>query len=548
MPPGRAKLGFIGLLILLSLPDLFSPPISPTIARQTQTYSQTRHFVASGFSPAGMAMDIDGPRLFRVVYEFPLYQTVVGSLFALYRPGFFWGKLVSLSAAVAGLWIFLQLARDQWGDPVAWRAGLFLATSPITLLLSTAFQPDALALALAAGALYVLNRWRQAPTLSRWLVFLLLLLASALAKVPILVPFLPLVAVSVLRVGGRWRRPTAVEILLALVVFFVPFAAWSLYRTTLMDSSSLVVERSMFFVGDLSRFLQSSFYLKLALILGAMAMCGAGVPLAVLGLRDLDAAGRALILGAVLYFVLIPTAAEQTYYALPLAPLLALLMARGMLWLEQRLSAKVQPAVVACWTAGFLVAAPYTLRHDTVSLEAARAASAVSATDDLLFVMNMHDRGVGVGGLNPSIVTLADRRGWNVQFDTTDVDVLRRQIEARRTDGARWIVATWFTPDLDPWFMPLLPASFSRCPRLNGEPIDGRAITDRLSRHYPVVATGPNFALLRLPSDSNEALARPRNESIDAPDDGDRDVKHLQLHARESPPLEHAAVEPPGRH
>jgi hypothetical protein len=289
-----------------------------------------------------------------------------------------------------------------------------------------------------------------------------------------------------------------VEALLALVVFVAPFVAWSLYRTTLMDSSSLVVERTMFFVGDLSRFLRPSFYLKLAFILGAMAICGAGVPLFVLGLRGLDAAGRALICGAVLYFVLIPTAAEQTYYALPLLPLLALLMARGMLRLEQRFSPTVRPAVVACWVAGFLVAAPYTLRHDTVSFEAARAASVVSGAADLLFVMNMHDRGVGVGGLNPSIVTLANRRGWNVQFDTTDVDALRRQIETRRKDGARWIVATWFTPDLDPWFTPLLPPSFSRCPRLNGVTVGGRAIADRLAEHYPVAASGANYAVLKI--------------------------------------------------
>ena len=326
----------------------------------------------------------------------------------------------------------------------------------------------------------------------------MLLLGSALTKFPIVVPLLPLVGESALRVGDRWRRPTVAEALSALLVVVGPFLAWSLYRTALMDSTSLIVERSMFLVGDLSRFLQPSFYLKPALILGAMAMCGAGVPLALLGVRGLDAAGRALMLGAILYFVLIPTAADQTYYALPIVPLLALLMARGMWRLEQSWSAKARIAVVICWMAGFAVAAPYTLRHDDVSFEAARAAAAVSRAEDLLFVMNMHDRGVGVGGLNPSIITLAGRRGWNVHFDTTDADVLRRQIEARRKEGARWIVATWFTPDLDPWFTPILPASFSRCPRLNGVTVDGRAITDGLSRYYPVVATGSNFAVLKL--------------------------------------------------
>ena len=72
-------LAIIGLHVILLLGDLFSPPISPTIARQT--HAQVVHFVAAGFSPSGLAMDIDGPRPFKVVYEFPLYQAVVGTLF-----------------------------------------------------------------------------------------------------------------------------------------------------------------------------------------------------------------------------------------------------------------------------------------------------------------------------------------------------------------------------------------------------------------------------------------------------------------------------------
>jgi len=110
--------------------------------------------------------------------------------------------------------------------------------------------------------------------------------------------------------------------------------------------------------------------------------------------------------------------------------------------------------------------------------------------------MNMHDRGVGIGGLNPSILTLAGRRGWNVQFETTDLDALRSQIERRRFEGVRWIVATWFTPDLDPWFTPLLPMDFSRSPRMNGSPVDGLTIVNRLSASYPVVTRGANFAVL----------------------------------------------------
>jgi hypothetical protein len=483
---------------LLSLPDLFSPPISPTISRQTQTYAQTVHLAESNFSFRGLATDIDGPRPYPVAYEFPLYQAGVGALFVAFGPRFFWGKAVSLIAATVGLWLALQLFRELWDDRTAWRTGFFLATCPLTLALSAAFQPDALALAFEAGAMLALLRWCRKPSATKWLVFLMLFTSAALTKFTVLVPIVPAIAAAVLRRDGRWRKPTPAEIVCGLVIFVVPFLAWNLYRPSLMYPNTQAGLTGMFFIGDLTRFLRPSFYIKLAFILGAMGMCGAGVLCAALGLQGLDPVGQALLVGALFYYVVIPTAADQTYYGLPVMPFISLLMARGTRRIASSWAYRWQLAIAICWLAGFGIAAPYALRHDNVSLAAAQAAGMASRPGDLLFVMNMHDRGVGVGGLNPTIVTLAERRGWNVQFDSVDAETLRVQIEARRRDGLRWIVATWFTPDLDPWFAAFLPASFSRCPRLNGQLVDGRAITRHMAQYYPVVVHGSNFAVLEV--------------------------------------------------
>jgi len=507
-PPGppaaswrRTSFALAGLLLVLSLPDLLSTPVSPTIVRQTQTFSQTRHFVAAGYSPAGLTLDIDGPKPFHVVHEFPLYQAAAGALFQLFGPAFFWGKLVSLAATLAGFWLALQLARGQWGEAVASHAGFFFAASPITLLVSAAFQPDALALALGAAAALSLVLWRAQPSFSRWLGFLLLLLTAALAKFTVLVPFLPLLVAGTFHRQGRWRSPTLREWLAAAGLFVAPFVAWNLYRTTLIDPRYLTTERAMFFIGDLTRFLRPAYYVKPAFILGAMVLCGAGAPLAVLGLRGLRGPARLMFWGLPVYFILLPTAADQTYYAWPLVPVLVLLAARGALRLEARFdTARVRVAgvIAVAWLGGFAVAAPYTLRHDQVSLAAATAVRAASHEGDLVFVMNMHDRGVGIGGFNPAILTLAGRRGWNVQFNRPDLADLRAQIRNRRAEGARWLVLTWFTPDLDPWFAGALPASFSRCPRTPEGPVDGRAIASALARDYPAVTGGANFTVLDL--------------------------------------------------
>jgi 4-amino-4-deoxy-L-arabinose transferase-like glycosyltransferase len=495
----RPEIALLVLFAILSLPDLFSPPISPTIFRQTQTYAQTMHFIDGGFAPSALAIDVDGPRPLTLVYEFPLYHGIVGTLIKAFGPSFFWGKLVSLIAALAAFAIFLRLAREAWGSTVAVWAGFFAASSPITLLMSTAFQPDMLAIALAASAVAMLAQWRRAPTTSSWCGFLTLLSLSALTKFTILVPFVPLLLMMALRSAGGWRKPTAAEAAAAIAIVAAPFVAWTMYRGTLMASSTFAFESRMFLIGDLTRFVNPALLFKLALIIGAMAMCVAGIPLALLGLTTTDAFVRALLAGALLYYVLIPTAAEQTYYALPLVPLLSVLMAQGAVRLERMASPlPMRIAVVACWIAGFAIAAPYTLRHDEVSFQAAQAVKANSTPDEMIFVMNMHDRGVGIGGTNPSIITLSGRRGWNVQFESADVDRLAAQIDARRGDGARIAVATWFSPDLDPWFAGWLPPSLSRSPRFDGVPVDGRGIAERLSQRYRVVDRGANYVVWRL--------------------------------------------------
>lgn len=257
----------------------------------------------------------------------------------------------------------------------------------------------------------------------------------------------------------------------------------------------------MFFIGDLTRFLSLGYYVKPAFILGVMVLCGAGTPLVVAGLRRIDPATFLLLAGVPFYYILIPTASEQTYYALPVVPVLALLAARGAVWLETALPIRRHAtlcAVIAMWLGGFAIAAPYTIRHDRVSFEAARAVAAVSQRDDLILVANMHDRGVGIGGFNSTIMTLSGRLGWSVPSTTPSIETLQEQAGVRRTQGAKWFVITWFTPAIEPWVNRFLPASFSRVPRINGVAVDGEELAVALGGRYPVATRGENFAVLAL--------------------------------------------------
>src|SRR5512143_990020 len=89
------------------------------------------------------------------------------------------------------------------------------------------------------------------------------------------------------------------------------------------------------------------------------------------------------------------------------------------------------------------------VRQNKIIYEAAHAVDETTRPNDLIFVMNMHNRTNGFGGNNPTLFYLAHRRGWNISPSFT-LESSLQQIEKRRSEGAQWLVLTWYTPDLEP--------------------------------------------------------------------------------------------------
>ena len=94
-------------------------------------------------------------------------------------------------------------------------------------------------------------------------------------------------------------------------------------------------------------------------------------------------------------------------------------------------------------------------------LNAARAVNQVSSPADFIFSMNLHDRN-DIGGMNTSIFYLAQRKGWNINLQATDLKDIIKQIEAAKHEGARWLVITWYIPELEPWFAAFIPRNLRR--------------------------------------------------------------------------------------
>lgn len=485
------------LLIIVCLYDLLSPPISVTIWRQTQTAMLTDNFMREGFSLRGLYVGLNGHDRLMVVYEFPIYNFIVGLLFKLFGNNPFWGKLVSLFGAIITLVVFRRLVKSISNDLVVFYASLFFIFIPINVLIFTSFQPDAFGLMFLILSIFILNKWRSSFKPIMIIGFSVCLLLCGLCKYPLLVPYIPLLILMYLFPKRRFRFPKPIEIVSVVFLFMVPFISWYLYRAYFTDSVFLG-ESGDFLFGDLSRFLSLGFYVRSLIMLVMLVFCGSGFIYFLSGLRRISVIDIMLLIGIPLYFIVVPTVADQYYYLYAVAPIVAFFMARGVNYAVLYLKRRHVVFLIYVLNVSFILFSifgiTYVLRRDRVILPASESMRQVSAPDDLIFVVNMHDRGVSVGEYNPTVVYFSDRNGWNVQdFKPDFFENVLTQINSKRAEGAKWLFVTWYTPDLEPWYSKFLPKEFNRSLKF-----DSKDVADKLKMYYPIVRSGNNFAILSL--------------------------------------------------
>jgi hypothetical protein len=503
IPFNKWRLALVFLLVLLSLPDLLSCQFTaPTILRQAHTAMLTENFVREGFSLNGLYLNIHGNAKPIAALEFPVYNFIVGLAFKVFNFSPFWGKLVSLAASVITLLCLCRLGQKYFGDAIALFSGLFFILSPLSMMMVTAFQPDAMALMFVLIALLFLDSWRESRSPVKLVLSSAALLLGGLAKYPLMVPYVPLMVGAFFFPENRFRAPKLKEIIIISILFAAPCIAWYTYRGTIThpDFGNPAIERSMFLVGDLSRFLSLEFYLIPAYTLAILACSGIGFFFFIMGVRKISPIRITLLMGIPFYFLIIPTTSVQHYYFFSCTPIVALFMADGFFtfinYCNQKRLVIVKLGGCAVFAAAFLAIGIYVtmLRQDTVMWQAAQATKKISAPGDLIFVMNMHNRTTGFGGNNPTLFYLAGRKGWNISSSFT-LESSLQQIRTRRSQGAGWAVITWYSPVLEPSVERFIPAFFGT----TSDPgINGKDYYHEIKKYFPAAMEAENYAILKL--------------------------------------------------
>ncbi|MHB8580422.1 MAG: ArnT family glycosyltransferase, partial [Ignavibacteriaceae bacterium] len=453
------------LLIIVSLYDLFSPPLSSTSWRQTQTAMLTTNFTSSNFNINGLYVNLLGDAKPIMIYEFPIYEFLVGLFYKTISFNSFWGKLVSLLSSLGTVIILYNIVNKYYGQRYAFASGIFFVFIPIGMLVRTSFQPDSLSLLFLVVSLFYLIKWRENKKKSGYVLFLLFILLSALIKFPIIVPYIPFILFLILiNKNNKFELPSVTNILIGLFVFIIPFFVWYIYFVQhLTNPIFLKGTESMFLIGDLRRYLSISYYIKPIFIFLFYVFSGTGLLFFLYNLIKPNSINWILFAGIIFYLVIVPTSSEQHYYQYAITPIAALFLGKGWLKLYDKfkllkIGKLFLGILLIMYGLIFIVSSSYLLRQDKVFETSAKKVGEVVNKSDLILSLALHDRVYEKARWYPEMFYLSGCKGWDINFiDYKNTAVLNKEILKYGHQGAKYLVITWYSKDLEPWFNKFIP-------------------------------------------------------------------------------------------
>lgn len=427
MTPRLRVIGLVVLFIGLALRavHLDAPLLGIHDWRQADTAAVARNWHRDGIDMARPTIDWRGTTSGVVEMEFPIYPATVALLYELTGPNLGVARAVAAAASIITMLALFVLVRRWTGDH---RLALLSASIwfllPYNIFFTRAIMPESWMLAaMTLGALFF-DVWAESPR--RWWAFIGSAIAIALAgliKLPALHVGLFLGAILWWRQPGvrAWLRLSPVLVLYAMATL-LPSILW--YR----HAADLRLETGLSFGisasgkwGDWRPLLDWEFYNGLIFQrLSEKHFTWAGLPLVVAGIAVAwrrGASGRIVLAwcGAVIAFFIIAARGVRMheYYSLPLVLPASILMALAIdtgwrsINVRWRSTTIVLTAVLMILAIGRL---PLIWRHEnpegSSKIALANAIFERTESDDLIVVLE---------GGDPTILYLADRKGWTIR-------------------------------------------------------------------------------------------------------------------------------------
>jgi 4-amino-4-deoxy-L-arabinose transferase-like glycosyltransferase len=408
-----------------------------------------------------------------VEMEFPLIPYAIALLYAVFGVHD-WAALALPMLSGIGLAILMNLFTTRfYGALAGLLAGLFVASSPTWLAMSTGVWPDAPPIFFGALGLYLLTRWLEDDAPWRVVLAAACISLAILLKLTSLYLGFPIAFLFWVKYRHAWWRAPrvwmfGVLVLLAPVLWYI-----HAYRLFLQYHNTFGIIASGYLkFGNAELLTDPWFYIRTFVRLVLFQTTPLGFLLVAIGsVGRVDRAVQYLFhvwLGSVLLYLLV--AAEGVsighyQYALPLVAPCAALAGHGLAtlvrhlesrrWMLGAASPRMAAFAIALFLAANTAAANYlnesrgmNFREASVlKMKTGRALARLSAPDDLIVVVdaNMDDRTPETSMTPPEVFYFSDRRGWYRAMSWLTAE----SIEDLRMQGAHYLAVSahhvrWF--------------------------------------------------------------------------------------------------------
>jgi 4-amino-4-deoxy-L-arabinose transferase-like glycosyltransferase len=429
-----------------------------------------------------------------VEMEFPLLPYSMALLYSVFGVHDWVALTIPILCGIGLAVVVNKLTTHFFGAAAGFFAGLFVATTPTWLAMSTGLWPDAPPVFFGALGLYQLARWIDDGSNRRFVVAGCLVSLAILLKLTSL--YLGLPVLFLFWVKYRERCFGVPRLWFFAMLVLIPPVLWyaHAYRLYLHYENTFGIIASGYMkFGNTTLFGDPRFYAKTFLRVVLFHTTPLGFVLMVIGIwRPPDRPAAFLFhvwLAAVLIYFIV--AAQGVYlghyqYALPIVPPAAALAGRGLVLLLRRLeferpvgipgsSRAVAFAALALLTVN-AIASNYVLEargmdFRKLSLEKMRTGKALAglaSPGDLVVVVDadMDDRVPQTSMTPPEVFYFSDRRGWYRSMAWLTPEA----IEDLRRQGARYLAVS---ANHARWFRRHYAALYDSCSRRYRTLVDG---------------------------------------------------------------------------
>ena len=408
-----------------------------------------------------------------VEMEFPLLPYCIALLYSVFGVHDWVALAIPMMCGIGLAVVVNRLATHFFGAAAGLIAGLFVATAPTWLAMSTGLWPDAPPVFCGTLGLYLLARWLDEGAPAHLVVAACVVSLAILLKLTSLYLGLPILFLFWVKYGQRWWRAPQVWLFATLVLLTPVLWYVHAYRLFLQYHNTFGIIASGYMkFGSVKLFTDPMFYAKTVIRVALFHTTPFGFFLMAIGIvrppGRLSAYLFHVWLAAVLVYFLV--AAQGVYlghyqYALPIVPPAAALAGRGLIVLLRILeferpiqipaSSRTVAFAVLALLAANAVAANFVLEargmdFRKLSLEKMRTGKALAgltAPGDLVVVVDadMDDRTPQTSMTPPEVFYFSGRRGWYRSMAWLTPEA----IEDLRGQGARYLAvsanhARWF--------------------------------------------------------------------------------------------------------